>query len=155
MLQDLLLLCQKGGGNVSAELMEVQRKAKANGAVNHYRVLGLQQTALPTDVKASYRCGAGHDAKLLCSDARPGCSVRSFGMNNWLKGCVSRAGSWRSSITLTRPPLMLRNLVQALCSSSSQKQTPLCLTQTKGSNMMHHCLGGNIGLLDTQHIGSS
>ncbi|KAL0053822.1 hypothetical protein WJX82_011361 [Trebouxia sp. C0006] len=53
--QDLLLLSQKGGGNVSAELMEVQRKAKANGAVNHYRVLGLQQTALPTDVKVSYR----------------------------------------------------------------------------------------------------
>ncbi len=140
---------------MSAELMEVQRKAKANGAVNHYRVLGLQQTALPTEVKASYRCGAGHCAKLLCSVARPVFPGRSFRMNNWLKGCVSHAGSWHSSITQTRPPLMLRNLAQALCSSSSQKQTPLCLTQTKGSNMMHHCLGGSIGLLDTQHIGSS
>ena len=78
-----------------------------------------------------------------------------LGWNNWLKGCVSPAGSWHSSITQTRPQLMLRNLAQALCSSSSQKQTPLCLTQTKGSNMMHHCLGGSIGLLDTQHIGSS
>ena len=55
-MQDLVLLSQKGGGNVSAELMEVQRKAKANGAVNHYKVLGLQQTALPSDVKVSYRC---------------------------------------------------------------------------------------------------
>ncbi len=64
---------------MSAELMEVQRKAKANGAVNHYRVLGLQQTALLTDVKASYRCGAGHCAKLLCSDARPVSSGRSCG----------------------------------------------------------------------------
>ena len=54
-LQDLLLLSQKGGGNVSAELMEVQRKAKANGVVSHYKVLGLQQTALPAEVKASYR----------------------------------------------------------------------------------------------------
>ena len=65
---------------MSAELMEVQRKAKANGTVNHYRVLGLQQTALPTDVKASYRCGAGHCAKLLCSDARPVFPGMSFGM---------------------------------------------------------------------------
>ncbi|DBB12970.1 TPA: hypothetical protein ACH3X3_005714 [Trebouxia sp. C0006] len=87
--QDLLLLSQKGGGNVSAELMEVQRKAKANGAVNHYRVLGLQQTALPTDVKVSYRFDAGHCAKLLCSDARPVFPGRSFMMNNWLKLCVS------------------------------------------------------------------
>ena len=55
-MQDLLLLSQKGGGNVNAELMEVQRKAKANGAVNHYKVLGLQQTALAADVKVSYRC---------------------------------------------------------------------------------------------------
>ena len=54
-MQDLLLLSQKGGGNVSAELMEVQRKAKANGVVSHYKVLGLQQTALPAEVKASYR----------------------------------------------------------------------------------------------------
>lgn len=54
-LQDLLLLSQKGGGNVSAELLEVQRKAKANGAVNHYKVLGIQQTALLAEVKAAYR----------------------------------------------------------------------------------------------------
>ena len=54
-MQDLLLLSQKGGGNVSAELLEVQRKAKANGAVNHYRVLGVQQTALLAEIKAAYR----------------------------------------------------------------------------------------------------
>ena len=54
-LQDLLLLSQKGGGNVTAELMEVQRKAKANGAVNHYKVLGIHPTALLADVKAAYR----------------------------------------------------------------------------------------------------
>lgn len=55
MLQDLLLLSQKGGSNVSAELMEVQRKAKANGAVSHYKVLGVPQTALLADIKAAYR----------------------------------------------------------------------------------------------------
>lgn len=54
-LQDLLLLSQKGGGNVSTELLEVQRKAKANGAVNHYKVLGVQQTALLAEIKAAYR----------------------------------------------------------------------------------------------------
>ena len=54
-LQDLLLLSQKGGGTVSAELMDVQRKAKANGAVNHYKVLGLQQTASLAEIKAAYR----------------------------------------------------------------------------------------------------
>ena len=57
MLQDLLLLSQKGGGNVSAELMEVQRKAKANGAVHHYKVLGVHSTALPADIKGAYRWG--------------------------------------------------------------------------------------------------
>lgn len=55
LVQDLLLLAQKGGGNVSSELMEVQRKAKANGAVNHYRVLAVQATALPADIKSAYR----------------------------------------------------------------------------------------------------
>lgn len=54
-VQDLLLLSQKGGGNVSAELMEVQRKAKANGAVHHYKVLGVQSTAAPGDIKSAYR----------------------------------------------------------------------------------------------------
>ena len=55
LLQDLLLLSQRGGGNVSVELMEVQRKAKANGAVHHYKVLGVQATALPADIKSAYR----------------------------------------------------------------------------------------------------
>lgn len=55
LLQDLLLLSQKGGGNVSAELMEVQRKAKASGAVHHYKVLDVQSTALPADIKSAYR----------------------------------------------------------------------------------------------------
>lgn len=54
-VQDLLLLSQKGGSNVSAELLDVQRKAKANGAVNHYKVLGVQQTALLAEIKAAYR----------------------------------------------------------------------------------------------------
>lgn len=53
--QDLLSLSQKGGNNVSAELMDVQRKAKANGAVNHYKVLGVQQTASLAEIKAAYR----------------------------------------------------------------------------------------------------
>ncbi len=65
-LQDLLLLSQKGGGNVSAELMEVQRKAKANGAVNHYRVLGVQQTALLAEVKAAYRSDCMCCLHLFC-----------------------------------------------------------------------------------------
>ena len=35
--------------------MDVQRKAKANGAVNYYKVLGVQQTALLAEIKAAYR----------------------------------------------------------------------------------------------------
>lgn len=69
MSQDLLLLSQKGGGDVSAELMEVQRKAKANGAVHHYKVLGVHSTALSADIKGAYRWG------LFSACARTDCIV--------------------------------------------------------------------------------
>lgn len=77
--------------------MEVQRKAKANGAVNHYRVLGVQQTALLTDVKASYRSVCHGVAVVL--QALMSITLLSVGRDLF----VHAADSWLSSTIRTRP----------------------------------------------------
>lgn len=44
-----------GGHEAQARLAEVQRRAKTQPPMNHYAVLGLDATATPAEVKASYR----------------------------------------------------------------------------------------------------